>query len=235
MSLRGFTSIVTGASRGIGRAISELFAREGSDLVLVARKEVPLRDVSRLLSDRYRVKTIYVPCDVSDPECARRSVEIALSAFGKIDVLVNNAGVAFRKYFHEHTIDEINRIIDVNVKGLMYFTLYAVRAMMRQRRGVIVNISSGAGKVGVPELSVYSASKFAVVGFTEAIAEELSRFGIRVYAVCPGGVDTDMHRSLFPEHKHWMLLRPEEVAELVLRLVLGEGEVGRCHEIYRLA
>ncbi len=104
----------------------------------------------------------------------------------------------------------------------------------RSRLELACNISSGAGKTGIPELSVYSASKAAVNMFTEALARELSRYNIKVYAVCPGGTDTDLHRKLFPEHRPEWLLKPEEVAKLVLRLVKYGGVEGHCYDIYRL-
>lgn len=233
MSLRNYVSIVTGGSRGIGRAIAEYLAREGSNLTLIARNKEVLENVCYELANKYNVEVIPVNCDVRHPECARTSIEKTIEKFGKIDVLINNAGTAVRKYFHEHTIDEINEIIDINVKGLIYFTLYTVKYMIKQRWGIIINIASGAGKSGIPELSVYSASKFAVVGFTEAIARELYRFGIKVYAICPGGTDTELHRKLFPEHESSKLLKPEEVAELVMKLIKKGGIPGICYDIYR--
>ncbi len=232
--LLGWTAIVTGGSRGIGFAIAKALAREGANLLLVARNELRLREAERTIEDKYGVQVEVETCDVRDYECARKAVSKCVSIFGRLDVLVNNAGTAVRKPFYEMTREEIDELIDVNLKGLIYFTLEAVKIMVRQGRGIIVNISSGAGKTGIPELSVYSASKAGVNILTEALARELKKFGIKVYAVCPGGTDTDLHRRLFPEHRPEWLLRPEDIAELVLRLVVEGGVEGHCYDIFRL-
>ncbi len=226
-------AIVTGGSRGIGFAIAREFAINGINLLITARNVERLENACRELS-KYGVDVIYVACDIRDRECCKKIVKSCLDHYGRIDILVNNAGTAVRKYFHDMNFEEIDEIIDTNVKGLMYLTLEVVKIMIKQRRGIIINISSGAGKSGIPQLSVYSASKAAVNIFTEALARELSRYGIRVYAVCPGGTDTELHRKLFPEHRSEWLLKPEEVARLVFRLVKEGGIEGYCYEIYRL-
>lgn len=234
MRLRDWEIIITGGSRGIGRAIAEACAREGANLVLVARDRTRLEQTCRELEQKYNVTVVPVSCDVRNLDCARSAVSTCVEKFGRIDVLVNNAGTAVRKFFFEMSPEEIDEIIDVNLRGLMYFALEALKVMIRQRRGIIINISSGAGKVGIPELAVYSATKAGVNIFTEALAREVRKFGIRVYAICPGGTDTDLHRRLFPEHKPEWLLKPEEVAELVLRLIIEGGQDGYCYDIYRL-
>ena len=226
--------LITGGSRGIGYAIAKLCAAEGADLLLVARDRARLDQVKRELEQEFGVRVEVVSCDVRHRDCAVKSVSRCVEVFGKLDVLVNNAGTAVRKMFHEMTFDEIDEIIDVNLKGLLYFTLEALKVMIRQRRGVIINISSGAGKTGIPELAVYSASKAGVNIFTEALAREVRKYGIRVYAVCPGGTDTDLHRRLFPEHRPEWLLKPEEVAQLVLKLIVEGGVEGYCYDIARL-
>jgi len=233
-SLQGLTALITGGSRGIGYAIARVFAREGANLVLVARDEERLARAKRAIESDFNVQVEIISCDVRDYSCAEKAVSISVSKFGRLDILVNNAGTAVRKPFYNMSRQEIDEIIDTNLKGLIYFTLEAVKIMIRQGGGVIVNISSGAGKAGIPELAVYSASKAGVNMFTEAIARELRRFNIRVYAVCPGGTDTDLHRRLFPEHRPEWLLRPEEVAELVLKLVVEGGVEGYCYDIFRL-
>ena len=127
---------------------------------------------------------------------------------------------------------EWDEIIDVNLKGVLICTALVLPRMLANGQGVIVNIASGAGKAGFPELSVYCASKFGVVGFTESLAREVSGSGVRVYAVCPGSTDTRMYRSLYPEREPGK--KPEDVARVVGRLVAGELQVspGRCVEVY---
>jgi len=142
----------------------------------------------------------------------------ALNAFGRIDILVNDAGIAYRKHLVDTSTEEYDRIMDTNVKGMFFCTKYALPYLLKRGEGRIVNISSGAGKHGIPKLSVYCASKFEVIGFTEALAYEVGG-GLQVYAVCPASVDTRMYRSLYSDEP---VLKPEDVARKVLELCLLE-------------
>ncbi|MCL6558272.1 MAG: SDR family oxidoreductase, partial [Firmicutes bacterium] len=170
--------------------------------------------------------------DVRDHEAMAAVVAETVEVFRRVDVLVNNAGVARRKIFLQTSPAEWDEIIDVNLKGVLVCTALVLPRMVANRKGVIVNIASGAGKAGFPELSVYCASKFGVVGFTESLAKEVSGSGVRVYAVCPGSTDTRMYRSLYPEREP--AAKPEDVARVVGGLVAGELQVspGRCVEVY---
>jgi 3-oxoacyl-[acyl-carrier protein] reductase len=152
---------------------------------------------------------------------------------GGAQVLVNNAGVALRRRLVETSEEEFDSIMSTNVKGVFLCCREALRRGMLEHGGVIVNVSSGAGKVGFPELSVYCASKFAVLGLTQALALEVSP-KVRVYAVCPGGTDTAMYRSLYPEDDFSKLLSPEEVASAIVALCRGVSPLsyGDCLEIY---
>lgn len=230
MKLKGQTAIVTGGGRGIGKAICLALAREGADIVIAARTEKEIRETARLVENEGR-KSLAVNTDVRKEEEVVNMISQAVNAFGRIDILVNDAGVAYRKHLVDTSTEEYDRIMDTNVKGMFFCTKYALPYLLKRGEGRIVNISSGAGKHGIPKLSIYCASKFAVIGFTEALAYEVGG-GLQVYAVCPASVDTRMYRSL---HSDEPVLKPEDVARKVLELCLPETTLpsGSSVEVYR--
>lgn len=230
MKLKGQTAIVTGGGRGIGRAICLLLAREGVDVVIVARKEKEIRETARLVEKQGR-RALAVKTDIRKEEEVIDMVSKAMNAFGRIDLLINNAGVAYSNYLVETSTEEYDEIMDTNVKGMFFCTKHALPHLLKRGEGRIVNMSSGAGKHGIPKLSIYCASKFAVIGFTESLAYEVGG-GLQVYAVCPAGVDTGMYHSLFSDEP---VLKPEDVANKVLELCLPETTLpsGSSVEIYR--
>lgn len=230
MRLKGQTAIVTGGGRGIGRAICLLLAREGANIVIVARTEREIRETARLVEKEGK-RALAAKTDIRNEEEVINMISEAVNAFGRIDILVNDAGVAYRKYLTETSTDEYNKIMDTNVKGMFFCTKHALPYLLKRGEGRIINISSGAGKHGIPKLSIYCASKFAVIGFTESLAYEAGG-GLQVYAVCPAGVDTGMYRSLFSDEP---VLKPEDVAKKVLELCLPETTLpsGSSVEIYR--
>ena len=164
MKLKGQTAIVTGGGRGIGRAICQSLAGEGANIVIVARTEREIRETARLV-EKQGVRALAVKTDIRKEEEVINMVSKAVNAFGRIDILVNNAGVAYGKYLVETSTEEYNEIMDTNVKGMFFCTKYALPHLLKRGEGRIVNISSGAGKRGIPKLSIYCASKFAVIGF----------------------------------------------------------------------
>ncbi len=230
MKLKGQTAIVTGGGRGIGRAICLMLAKEGADIVIAARTEKEIRETARLVENEGR-KSLAVSTDIRKEEEVVNMISQTVNAFGRIDILVNDAGVAYRKHLVDTSTEEYDRIMDTNVKGMFFCTKYALPYLLKRGEGRIVNISSGAGKHGIPKLSIYCASKFAVIGFTEALAYEVGG-GLQVYAVCPASVDTRMYRSL---HSDEPVLKPEDVARKVLELCLPETTLpsGSSVEVYR--
>ena len=229
-AVRNRVVLITGASRGIGLATARLFLGEGAKLALCARDPKRLATTAEQLGG---LGELWIrPADLRDPDAARAFVDGALRHYGRVDVLINNAARAWGGEFAHQPQASIDEIIDVNVKGLMYVTQAVLPAMQRQRQGLIVNIASGAGKTGFGGLSVYSASKFAVVGFTEALAQEVEQHGIRVYAVCPGAVATDMLEEVTGSR---VGMPPEKVARAVLGLAGPRPVVasGECLEVTR--
>jgi 3-oxoacyl-[acyl-carrier protein] reductase len=230
MKLKGQTAIVTGGGKGIGRAICLLLAREGVDVVIVARTEKEIRETARLV-EKQGGRALAVKTDIRKEEEVIDMVSKAMNAFERIDILVNNAGVAYSNYLVETTTEEYDEIMDTNVKGMFFCTKHALPHLLKRGEGRIVNMSSGAGKHGIPKLSIYCASKFAVIGFTESVAYETGG-GLQIYAVCPASVDTDMYHSLYTDEP---VLKPEDVAEQVLELCLPETTLpsGSSVDIYR--
>lgn len=230
MRLKGQTAVVTGGGKGIGRAICLALAREGADIVVVARTEKDIRETARMVEKAGR-KALAVSTDIRIEDDVESMVSETIDTFGRIDILVNNAGIAYRKYMVDTSREEYENIMDTNVKGMFFCTKYALPYLLKRGEGRIINISSGAGKHGIPKLSIYCASKFAVIGFTESIAYEIGG-GVQVYAVCPASVDTDMYRSLYSDEP---VLRPEDVARRVLELCLPDTTLpsGSSVDVYR--
>ena len=229
MNLAGQTALVTGGSKGIGRAICLALAIEEANIVIVARNESEIKETMNKLKE-LGCKALAIQADVRNEEDVRHLISRTVDGYGRLDILINNAGVAHKKRLVETTMEEYNEIIDTNLKGVFLCTKYAIPHIRNSQNGKIINISSGAGLHGIPELSVYCASKFGVNGITESIASELAG-EIKVYSICPGGVDTDMYRSLFG---HRPKLKPEHIAEKVLELVSPDSKVasGKIIEIY---
>jgi len=193
MELKDSVAIVTGAARGIGRGIAESLAREEANVVLADLPSVDA-DVaeSKRLLEAHGVQSISVHCDVRDEAQTKAMAQAALDRFGKIDVLVNNAGVINVAGVAGMTEEQWDIVIDVNVKGTFLCSKAVIPQMISQRRGRIVNLSSQAGKRGAGGVAHYCASKFAVIGFTQSLAHELGPFDVTVNAVCPGEVDSAM-------------------------------------------
>ncbi|HHT9134049.1 MAG TPA: SDR family oxidoreductase [Candidatus Avalokitesvara rifleensis] len=211
-------AIITGATRGVGRACARIFSATGYNVTLFGRNSDLLNKIVEEIKERSG-RVLGVKGDVRNPSDVRDAVEKTLRNFGHIDVLVNNAGVGYGLIpLTEFSDKQWHETIDTNLTGVYYFTKAVIPAMKPRRSGIIINISSGAGRHGVGGLSAYCASKFGVIGLTESVAEEVKQYGIKVVALCPGGINTEMHRAIFPEHEPEGLLTPEEVAQKILSL-----------------
>ncbi len=196
MDLKNATAIVTGAARGIGRGIALSLAREGAHIVLADLPSAQADlDETRSLAAAAGVETHVVHCDVRDWAQVSAMTQAAIDRFGKIDVLVNNAGVIRVAPVVGMSEEDWDLVLDVNLKGTFLCSKAVAPHMIERRNGRIVNLSSMAGKRGSPAVAHYCASKFGVIGFTQALAHELGPFNITVNAVCPGEVDTAMWRE----------------------------------------
>ena len=191
--LRGSTAVVTGASRGIGVNIARALAEQGVNLSLAARSEADLEVVCKEMA-ALGVNTIATRCDVSDPADRARLIERTEAELGPIDILVNNAGIETAAHFETADVDDLVHTIEVNLVAAMLLTRAVLPGMLDRKRGHIVNIASGAGKVGVPFAVAYATSKHGLVGFTNSLRCEYLDSPVGFSVVCPGFVsETGMY------------------------------------------
>ena len=183
-------AVVTGASRGIGKAVAEALAASGFDLALCARSKDELAKLKEALGKNGTSVEIY-PLDVTDESAVRHMVDDTVERFGRIDLLFNNAGI-FRGGTSEIALEDFVAMLDINLKAAFHFVSLIAPVMKQQKSGTIINISSRSGKYAKPGSGGYAASKFGLVGLNEALYRELSDKGIKVTAICPGWVDTEM-------------------------------------------
>ena len=230
--LAGKTAIVTGGSRGIGRAIAHRLADAGAAIGLIARGGEALAEVAREIEARWPQAAVAIAtADVADSAAVDEAAAALRGALGPVDILVNNAGVVLRKPLLATTDAEWRRVIAVSLDG----TFHASRAFgpdLVARRGRSINIASIAGRQGTPLLTAYCAAKHAVVGLTRALAEELRAAGVSVNAICPGSVDTDMLRDGVPDATPDMT--PDDIARTVLFLATDApgAMTGACIDVF---
>ncbi|HEX6291772.1 MAG TPA: SDR family oxidoreductase [Herpetosiphonaceae bacterium] len=199
MDLEGHVAIVTGASRGLGRTIALALAEEGAALVLVSRNGKALDEVAAQIEGLGR-EALVVACDVREPTQVSALVAQTLSAWSRIDVLVNSAGVALRRPFVAIEPTDWDAVVDTLLKGTFLVTQAVLPTMIAASRGNIINLVAPLEKITVPGFSAYSAAKFGVVGLTQALGKELRRYSINVNGLHPGGfADTTMVRDAVPE------------------------------------
>ncbi len=220
--LVGKKVLITGANSGIGKAIALLFAEEGADLCLVARRRKELSEVAAQCKN-FGVKAIDIVTDITNDLHVKRMVEESLAYFQRIDILINNAGYGKYGSFVSTPIEEWDRMWMVNVRGTVLVTQAVLPSMIAVKNGHVVNISSIHGIHTAANASAYCATKFAVTGLTEALAKELWKEGIKCSVVCPGAVLTSF-LGIPPEEKNQEFLEPQEVAEIVLDVVTAPGK-----------
>jgi meso-butanediol dehydrogenase/(S,S)-butanediol dehydrogenase/diacetyl reductase len=194
MDLKDKVGIVTGAARGIGKAIALELVREGMNVLAIDLNLESLADLVKSAED-FGARILPLEVDVTSLDATERMARKAIDQWGKIDVLVNNAGVIVAVPFVELKSEDWDRIIQVNLGGVFHCCKAVVPHMIQRQAGHIVNIASVAGKRAAPLISAYSASKFGVIGLTQALALELGAYDITVNAVCPGFIDTNMWRE----------------------------------------
>lgn len=188
--LAGKVALITGASAGIGKASALALAEEGANIVLTARRRERLEELEAAVL-KAGGKAISVIGDAKDEETAQRCAAAAMQTFGSLDILINNVGVGNYKNLVDTSAAEYDEMMDANVRSTFLFTRHAVPVMMKQDSGTILMISSMAGIYGFAGEAVYCATKFAQVGFAQALDKELRPHGIKVGVICPGGVKTE--------------------------------------------
>ncbi|WP_281636004.1 3-ketoacyl-ACP reductase [Flavobacterium marginilacus] len=214
--LKNKNALITGAGKGIGKAIALALAKEGVNVILVARTQEEIDNVAAKARS-LRVKSLAITADVADINSVNTAVEKALSEFGSIDILINNAGIAAFGKFLELEPAEWERIIQVNLMGTYYVTRAILPNMIERQTGDIINISSTAGLNGNALTSAYSASKFAVLGLTDSLMQEVRKHNIRVTALTPSTVATDMAKDLkLTDGNPEKVMQSEDMAELII-------------------
>lgn len=215
-SLKNKNALITGAGKGIGKAVALALAAEGTNVILLARTTADLEQTAAE-AKAFGVKTLILTADIADINSVNTAVKTALNEFKTIDILINNAGVGKFGKFLELTPEEFENIIRVNLMGVYYATRAVLPGMIEQQSGDIVNISSSAGLRGAALTSAYSASKFAVLGLTESLMQEVRKHNIRVTALTPSTVATDMAKDLnLTDGNPETVMQPEDLAELIV-------------------
>ncbi len=215
--LQGKVAVVTGGGRGIGAAIAQKLANLAAKVVICGRDEKTLQTTAaRITATGGKCEALV--CDVADLKSVEKFAQVVHSTNGKVDVLVNNAGIGnFSSPLHNLSPADWNKVLNINLRGVFYTIRAFAPAMIERRSGDIINISSIASKNPLPNGAVYAASKWGLNGLTYSVAEELRGYNIRVSVVCPGSVDTDLspHEGKNKER----MLKPEDVAHVVAMLV----------------
>jgi NAD(P)-dependent dehydrogenase (short-subunit alcohol dehydrogenase family) len=215
--LRGRAAVVTGGSKGIGRAIAQALAGAGLNVVITSRHEDEVVAAAQEMTAAGGGRVLGVRCDVRDHEDVRRMVETTVAELGGLDVLVNNAGVGGFAPVDEMEVEQWDQILETNLSGVFYCCREAI-PHMRGKGGWIINIASLAGKNPFAGGAAYNASKFGLVGFSEALMLDVRQQGIRVNYIMPGSVNTYFNGKEPSEKNEWMI-QPEDIARLVLELL----------------
>jgi 3-oxoacyl-[acyl-carrier protein] reductase len=223
------TALVTGSTRGIGKETTLLLLKKGLNVIISSRSQDSVDNVIEEILNKFPSKKEHIlglKCDVSKHSEVKTLVDVSVKRFGRIDVLVNNAGIVYFKSIMDTTEEEWDKIIDTNLKGVFLFTKEVLPYMIENKSGVIINVSSGAGKYGFPNLSAYCASKFGVIGLTESVAKEVTDYNVKIMAISPGGVDTKMIKDIVKvgyNASNRNLITPEEVANKIYDMIFNQN------------
>ena len=228
--LNNKVAIVTGASRGIGKAVAEAVANAGAHIVCASRSEDELKEFSNNLNDK-GLSSSYFGCDVSNLENFKKLADDTISKYESIDILVNNAGITKDGLIMRMSESDWDQVININLKGVFNGIKSVTRQMMKQKHGRIINISSIVGLIGNPGQANYAASKSGVIGLGKAVSKELASRNITVNTIAPGYIETDMVENIDEKSKEKLLNQiplgrigsPEEIAATVLYLASDEA------------
>jgi NAD(P)-dependent dehydrogenase (short-subunit alcohol dehydrogenase family) len=233
------TAIITGGSRGIGKEVAILLAKKGINVVICSRNHNEISRVVEEIKAMYHASEVLgLRCDISISIEVNSLIKSTVERFGGIDILINNAGIVFVKKLIDTLEEEWDQTINTNLKGAFLCSKAALPYMIHKKSGVIINVSSGAGKVGFENISAYCASKFGMMGLTESMAWEVANYNMRVMTICPGEVDTKMQESTDQEYyklnkDKW--LEPKEVADKIAEMIFNEDyyKNGESIDIYK--
>jgi 3-oxoacyl-[acyl-carrier protein] reductase len=218
MNLNGKTAIVTGATKGIGRAIAEALVREGMNVCVSARKEEEIERTVDELKGVGEGRVAGAVCDVRDDDEVKALVAHTVAEFGGLDVLVNNAGIGLFASVEEMSPEDFRAVLETNLIGVFYCCHEAIPQMKRRGGGYIINISSLAGANAHPQMAAYNASKFGLNGFSEALMQEVRHDRIKVSYIMPGSVNTEFGGDETSAEKSWQL-QPSDIARVVVDLL----------------
>ena len=212
-------ALVTGASRGIGFAIARRLAAEGYELFLVSRSEGQLGEAREICLSAGASQTYSMVADLASASAPEKIASAVAQRFGRLDVLVNNAGVALNRKFGEYTLDDWQKVMRVNARAPFFLTQALLGLLQEQPVSWVVNIASAVAKRGYEQQSLYAASKHALLGMSKSIARDLAGTGVRIHVLMPGGVDTAMIRAMRPDIDTSELIHPDEVASVLMNLL----------------
>jgi 3-oxoacyl-[acyl-carrier protein] reductase len=236
-----YTAIVTGSTRGIGKETALLLLQRGLNVIISSSSQQSVDNVIQEIHDKFPSKkenVLGLKYDVSKQSDVKNLVDIPIKKFRRIEFLINNAGIVYCKSIMKTTEEEWDKTIDTNLKGTFLFTNEVLPYMIENKSGVIVNVSSGAGKSGFPNLSAYCASKFGIIGFTESVAKEVAdNYNVKIMAICPGGVDTKMIEDIVDNGYNLSnrnLMKPEQVAKKICDMLFNQKDYynGQSIEFY---
>lgn len=244
------TAIVTGSSRGIGKETAIILSKMGLNVVISSRTQreidFTVNQIKEIIigtknSGGYGAKDdgdkiLGIKCDVSNASEVDYLIKSTVEKFGSIDILVNNAGIVYFKKLIDTSEEEWDNTIDINLKGAFLFSKAVLPFMIKKDMsgGVIINVSSGAGKTGFPDISAYCASKFGMIGLTESLAWEIGNYNIKVMAICPGEVNTKMQQDFDQEYYRKYkdkMLQPKQVAERIIDMIFNDKKYNNGQSI----
>jgi len=224
--LQDRVAIITGTSRGIGRAIARTFALEGAVVIGVGRhRDTGERAMAEIAAVGGRGR--FLECDVSDETHVNAVVADVLNEHGRVDILVNNAAVQHEAKLIDQTVDDFDRVVRINLFGTFLFSRAVLPSMVAQGRGAIVNLSSVLGLVGDPFLPVYCATKAGILGLTRSTAIAYAADGVRVNAICPGDVDTELNEQYFASQPDPVAFRARVEREYPIKRIADVDEIAR--------
>lgn len=223
MKLQGKVTIVTGAGRGMGRAASIALAANGAKVAVVADVESEVNSVAEEILFKGQ-EAIPIVIDISNEGQVKSMVKKVNEGFGIVDVLINNAGVNPIGKLVDTKTEDWDLCMAVNLRGMFLCTREVIAPMMKRRSGKVINVSSRAGRQGFENFTAYCTSKYGVIGFTESLAMEMSKYNVYVNAVCPDRIITKMSLSVAPNADHSRWMKPEDLADLYVFLASDESK-----------